>query len=74
MISNAFRKILKGSENSLVEVVSRLIDTVIWDLPIEYNVEVTRNKYQNITSKNCKLQQNNKLKGNRPNLMIQAYL
>ena len=42
MISNALRKILKGSEDSLVEVVFRLIDAVIWDLPVEYDVEVTR--------------------------------
>jgi len=29
MISNALRKILKGSEDSLVEVVSQLIDAVM---------------------------------------------
>ncbi len=74
MMSNALGKILKGSESFLVEIVSRLIDAVIWDLPIEYDVEVTKDKRQSVTSKDHKLQQSSELKGNRPDLMIRAYL
>ena len=42
MMSNALGKILKGSEGSLVEVVSWLMDAVMWGLPVVYDVEVTR--------------------------------
>ncbi len=56
MMSNVFKKILKGSEGSLVEVVSWLIDAIIWDLPVEYDVEVTRGKCQSVTSKDRKSQ------------------
>ncbi len=74
MMLNALRKILKGSESSLVEVVSRLIDAVMWGLSVEYDVEVTRGEHQNVASKDRKSQQSSRSKGNRPNLMIQAYL
>ena len=74
MMSNALRKIFKGSESSLVEVISWLIDAVIWGLPIEYDVEVTRGKRQSVTSKDHKSQQSSRSKGNRLDLMIQAYL
>ncbi len=55
MMLNALRKILKGSEGSLIEVVSRLIDTVMWGLPVEYDVEVTRGEHQSVASKDHKL-------------------
>src|SRR6266542_5091752 len=74
MMSNALGKILKGSEGSLVEVVSRLMDAVMWGLPIEYDVEVTRDKRQSVTSKDRKLQQSSGSKRNKPDLMIRAYL
>src|SRR6266498_4125159 len=74
MMSNALGKILKGSEGSLVEVVSRLMDAVMWDLPVEYDVEVTRGECQSVANKDHKSQQNSELKGNRPDLIIQAYL
>src|SRR6266542_5126982 len=74
MMSNALRKILKGSEGSLVEVVSRLIDAVMWGLPVEYDVEVTRGERQSVASKDRKLQQSSGSKGNKPDLMIRAYL
>ena len=54
MISNTFKKILKDSEGFLVEVVSRLMDTVMWDLPVVYDVEVTRSERQSIASKDRK--------------------
>ena len=74
MMLNALRKILKGSEDSLVKIVSQLIDAVMWDLSIEYNVEVTKDEYQNVVSKDRKSQQSSGSKGNRPDLIIQAYL
>ena len=74
MMSNALRKILKGSEGSLVEVISRLIDAVMWDLPIEYDVKVTRGEHQSVISKDCKSQQSSGSKRNRSDLMIRAYL
>src|SRR6266542_632266 len=74
MMSNALRKILKSSESFLVEVVSRLMDTVMWGLPVEYDVEVTRGKCQSVASKDRKSQQSSKSKGNRSDLMIRAYL
>ena len=72
-MSNALRKILKGSEGFLVEVVSRLIDAVMWNLPVEYDVEVIRGKCQSVAGKDRKLQQSSKSKENRSNLMIRAY-
>src|SRR6266542_857253 len=74
MMSNALRKIFKDSKSSLVEIVSRLMDAIMWGLSVEYNVEVTRGERQSIASKDCKSQQSSGLKGNRPDLMIRAYL
>ncbi len=74
MMSNAFRKILKGSEDFLIEVVSRLIDVIMWGLPIKYDIKVTRGKCQSVASKDRKLQQSSGSKRNRSDLMIQAYL
>ncbi len=53
-MSNALGKILKGSEGFLVEVVSWLMDAIIWDLPVEYDVKVIRGERQSITSKDRK--------------------
>src|SRR6266498_3625927 len=64
MMSNALGKILKGSEGSLVEVVSRLIDAVMWGLPVVYDVEVTRGKCQSVASKDRKSQQSSGSKEN----------
>ena len=74
IMSNALRKILKGSESSLVKVVSRLIDAVIWGLSVKYDVEITRGERQSVTSKDRKSQQNSGSKGNRSDLIIRAYL
>jgi len=41
-MSNILRKILKGSEDFLVKVISQLIDAIIWDLSIEYDIEVIK--------------------------------
>ena len=54
MMLNVFKKILKGSEDSLIEVVSRLIDAIIWGLSIEYDVEVIKGERQSVASKDHK--------------------
>ncbi|CAG8761580.1 25265_t:CDS:2 [Racocetra persica] len=74
VMSNALHKVLRGSEGSKVEIVSRLIDAVMWRLPLEYDVEVTRGERQSVASKDRKLQHNSNARGDRPDLMIQAFL
>ncbi|CAG8534607.1 11580_t:CDS:2, partial [Scutellospora calospora] len=74
MKTNALHKVLRGSEGSKVEIVSQLVDAVMWHLPLEYDVEVTRGERQSVASKDRKLQQNNNARGDRPDLMIQAFL
>ncbi|CAI2191414.1 8572_t:CDS:2, partial [Funneliformis geosporum] len=54
---NAFHKVSNGSENSLVEIIVRLMDTAIYRLSVEYEIEVIRAERQSIASKNCKVQQ-----------------
>ena len=46
----------------------------MWGLPVEYDVEVTRGERQSVASKDRKSQQSSGSKGNRPDLMIRAYL
>ncbi|CAG8596992.1 8377_t:CDS:2, partial [Ambispora leptoticha] len=75
--TNSFHRISRGSENTLVEVVARLIDVSIYQLPINRinsEVEVTRNERQSVASKNRKAKQKNGARGNRPDFMIQAFL
>ncbi|CAG8573740.1 6307_t:CDS:2 [Dentiscutata heterogama] len=67
---NALRKVSHGSENSLVEIIVRLIDTAMYRLPVGYEIEVTRAERQSIASKNWKVQQQKGSRGNKPDLMI----
>ncbi len=46
----------------------------MWDLPVEYDVEITRGERQSVASKDRKSQQSSRSKGNKPDLMIRAYL
>ena len=39
---NAFRKVSNSSENFLVEIIARLMDTAMYRLPVEYEIEITR--------------------------------
>ncbi|CAG8813948.1 16793_t:CDS:2, partial [Racocetra persica] len=41
---NALRKIFRGSENSFIEIISYLIDTTMYHLPVECNIDVTKTK------------------------------
>ncbi|CAG8489861.1 17288_t:CDS:2, partial [Cetraspora pellucida] len=52
--SNALHKVLRGSEGSKVEIVSRLIDAVMWRLPLEYDVEVN-GKVLLVKTENCNI-------------------
>ncbi|CAG8703183.1 34095_t:CDS:2 [Gigaspora margarita] len=72
--SNALHKVLRGSKGSKVEIISRLINAVLWRLLLEYDVEVMRGKWQSVASKDQKLQHNSNARGDRPDLMIQAFL
>ncbi len=40
--SNVLRRVSDGSENSLVETMAHLIEASLYQLPIEYDVEVIR--------------------------------
>ncbi|CAG8843786.1 11045_t:CDS:2, partial [Racocetra persica] len=48
-------KIFKSSENALVDVVKRLIEASIYQMPIDFDIEVTRNERQSDASKNEKI-------------------
>ncbi|CAG8824819.1 3912_t:CDS:1, partial [Gigaspora rosea] len=49
---NVLHKVSHGSENSLVEIITRLIDTVMYHLPVGYEIEVTRTEQVNIPTQN----------------------
>ena len=52
---NALQRVSGGSENTLVEIIARLIDMAMYHLPVDYEVEVTRAERQSKASKNCKV-------------------
>lgn len=70
---NAFRKVSKGSENCLVEIIARLMDAAMYRLPVEYDIEITRAERQSIASKNRKVQQQKGARGDKPDLMIRVF-
>ena len=72
--SNVLRRVSDGSENSLVETMAHLIEASLYQLPIEYDVEVIRGKRQSIASKNQKILEEISSRGDRPDLMIRASL
>ncbi|CAJ0765182.1 12598_t:CDS:1, partial [Entrophospora sp. SA101] len=67
------RKIFKASENAFVDVVERLIEASIYQMPIDFDIEVTRNKRQSDASKKRKNCQVPGSRGNKPDLMIRAF-
>ncbi|RGB29396.1 hypothetical protein C1646_766628 [Rhizophagus diaphanus] len=71
---NALQRVSEGSENTLVEIIARLIDMTMYHLPVDYEVEVTRAERQSKTSKNRKIQQKTRSRGDKPDLMFRAYL
>ena len=71
---NTLRRVSEGSENTLVEIIARLIDMAMYHLPVDYEVEVTRAERQSKASKNRKVQQKSGSRGDKPDLMFRAYL
>ncbi|RGB33381.1 hypothetical protein C1646_788831 [Rhizophagus diaphanus] len=71
---NTLQRVSRGSENTLVEIIACLIDMVMYYLPVNYEVEVTRAERQSKASKNCKVQQKTGSRGDKPDLMFCAYL
>ncbi|CAG8477412.1 8167_t:CDS:2 [Acaulospora morrowiae] len=70
---NVFRKISKASENALVDVITRIIEASIYQMPVDFDIEVTRNDRQSIASKKRKNRQETSSRGNKPDLMIRAF-
>ena len=70
----ALRRVSRGSENTLVEIIARLIDMATRHLPVDYEVEVTRAERQSTASKHRKAQQKSGSRGDKPDLMFRAHL
>lgn len=70
---NILHKISKASENALVDVVARLMEASIYQMPIDLDIEVTRNDRQSNASKKRKNRQVSGSRGNKPDLMIRAF-
>ncbi|CAG8730413.1 10250_t:CDS:2 [Cetraspora pellucida] len=70
---NVLHKISKASENALVDVVACLMEASIYQMPIDLDIEVTRNDRQSDASKKRKNQQVSGSRGNKPDLMIRAF-
>ncbi len=71
---NALQRVSGGSENTLVEIIARLIDMAMYHLPVDYEVEITRAERQSKASKSRKVQQKTGSRGDKPDLMFRAYL
>ncbi|CAG8684626.1 1656_t:CDS:2, partial [Dentiscutata heterogama] len=70
---NVLRKISKASENALVDVIARIIEASLYQMPVNFDIEVTRNDRQSIASKKRKNRQETGSRGNKPVLMIRAF-
>ncbi|CAG8682895.1 4808_t:CDS:2, partial [Ambispora leptoticha] len=70
---NALRKISKSSENALVDIITRLVEASIYQMPVDFDIEVTRNDRQSVASKKRKNRQVAGSRGNKPDLMIRAF-
>ena len=58
---NALQRVSGGSENTLVEIIARLIDMVMYYLPVDYEVEITRAERQSKASKSRNVKFSKKL-------------
>ncbi|CAG8755579.1 15406_t:CDS:2, partial [Racocetra persica] len=72
--TDILRRVDKGLENTLVGSIARLIDATMYRLPIGCEIEVTRGERQSIASKNRKVKQSDGARGDKPDLMIRAFL
>src|SRR5437868_12659899 len=58
---NALQRVSGGSENTLVEIIARLIDMAMYHLPVDYEVEITRAERQSKASKSRNVKFSKKL-------------
>ncbi|KAG9295319.1 hypothetical protein G9A89_021250 [Geosiphon pyriformis] len=61
-------------KNALVDVVARLMEASIYQMPIGLDIEVTKNDRQSDASKKRKNRQVSDSRGNKPDLMIRAII
>src|SRR5881275_40131 len=71
---NALQRVSGGSENTLVEIIARLIDMAMYHLPVDYEVEITRTERQSKVSKSRKVQQKTGSREDKPDLMFCVYM
>ncbi|RHZ87415.1 hypothetical protein Glove_35g25 [Diversispora epigaea] len=70
---NVLRQVSGGSENALVDAITRLMEASLYQMPIEFNIEVTRNERQSMASKKRKTKQVIGSRGNKPDLMVRVF-
>lgn len=70
---NALFKVSQGSENAFVDIMYRLIETSLNEMPIDLKIDITRNDRQSVSSKNRKARQVISPRGNKPDLMIRVF-
>src|SRR2546430_12708318 len=64
---NTLQRVSGGSENTLVEIIARLIDMAMYHLPVDYEVKITRAECQSKASKSRKVQQKTGSRGDTVN-------
>ncbi|CAG8670533.1 6098_t:CDS:2, partial [Acaulospora colombiana] len=52
---NTLREISKSSENALVDIIKRLVEATVYQMPVDIDIEVTRNDCQSAASKKRKV-------------------
>ncbi|CAG8776926.1 22816_t:CDS:1, partial [Gigaspora rosea] len=70
---HALSKVSQGSENVFVDIMTRLIETSLDQMPVDLNIDITRNDRQSASSKNRKARQVVGSRGNKPDLMVRVY-
>ncbi|CAJ0642883.1 4554_t:CDS:2 [Entrophospora sp. SA101] len=70
---NVLRRVSGGSENVLVDAITRLMEASLYQVPIEFDIEVTRNECQSMASKKRKTKQVIGSRGNKPDLMVRVF-
>ncbi|CAG8541612.1 13547_t:CDS:2, partial [Acaulospora colombiana] len=65
--------VLASSENAFVDTITRLVEASMYQMPVEFDIEVTRNDRQSVASKKRKNRQLAGSRGNKPDLMIRAF-
>ncbi|CAG8843762.1 31575_t:CDS:2, partial [Gigaspora margarita] len=74
---NVLHRVSGGSENAFVDAITRIIEMSLHQIPIDLDIEVTRNDVQSMASKRRKLRQTvgtSRARGNKPDLMVRVFL